>query len=386
MARQLSSHLLGVSWRYLCCWLAIPAFALALLDCKSQQVVRFRPNPRKLTESSVLVSPDGSWLMPPVRWIPSRLDWLRTSREPTIANGTNSEIDRDFAVGRISCCWPQVSPRVRRSSVVHPIRQRAPFLVTTASPTCATHPTPLERRLRVRPAAMASLEGALAGTGVNASPRGIAKPAFASVSAGDAYTCAVKTDGTVACWGDNRYGQAAPPTGTFVSVSAGGGHTCGVRSDSTIACWGSNRDKFGVFTGEATPPAGQFVAVSVGGAHACAVRAGGTIACWGSNEDGQATPPTGTFVSVSAGASHTCGVQTDGDIACWGYTGGYDYEAGKATPPAALSSQSARESRTRAAFALTEPLPAGAATRTARLRRPLARSSQSTQESARHAV
>ncbi len=45
---------------------------------------------------------------------------------------------------------------------------------------------------------------------------------FASVSAGAYHTCGVRTDGTIACWGDNDYGQAAPPGGIFTSVSAGG--------------------------------------------------------------------------------------------------------------------------------------------------------------------
>jgi alpha-tubulin suppressor-like RCC1 family protein len=31
------------------------------------------------------------------------------------------------------------------------------------------------------------------------------------VSAGGYHTCGVQTDGTVACWGDETYGQAGPP-------------------------------------------------------------------------------------------------------------------------------------------------------------------------------
>ncbi|MGB6895914.1 MAG: RCC1 domain-containing protein, partial [Dehalococcoidia bacterium] len=65
--------------------------------------------------------------------------------------------------------------------------------------------------------------------------------------------CGVKTDGTLACWGRNDYGQATPPAGTFSQVSAGGFHNCGVKTDGTLACWGSNSD------GQATPPAGTIV-------------------------------------------------------------------------------------------------------------------------------
>ena len=61
---------------------------------------------------------------------------------------------------------------------------------------------------------------------------------FQSVDAA-AHTCGLKTDGTVVCWGENIYGQATPPDGTFSLVSAGGLHTCAVTTGGTVACWGS---------------------------------------------------------------------------------------------------------------------------------------------------
>ena len=66
-----------------------------------------------------------------------------------------------------------------------------------------------------------------------------------------------------------------PPSGTFVSISARLSHTCGVRTDGSVACWG--QDLFG----EATPPSGEFSSVSAGGFHTCGVRTGGAVACWG---------------------------------------------------------------------------------------------------------
>jgi hypothetical protein len=95
-------------------------------------------------------------------------------------------------------------------------------------------------------------------------------------------------------------------------VSAGGYHTCGLRTDGTIACWGEN------YSGEATPPAGAFTQVSAGGNHTCGLKTDGTIACWGDNFYGQATPPAGTFTQVSAGGGFTCALERDASVACWG--------------------------------------------------------------------
>ena len=171
------------------------------------------------------------------------------------------------------------------------------------------------------------------------------KVSFASISPGAWYTCGVSAEaGSVACWGDNDYGEASPLGGEFISVSAGGGYTCGVRVGGSLACWGP--DWFGDLTickrktdgshdcraaewnGQAMPPEGLFTSVSVGGSHACGVKTDGAVACWASNEDGRATPPGGAFTYVSAGGHHTCGVKTDGAVACWGSD-----RYGQATPP-----------------------------------------------------
>ena len=146
---------------------------------------------------------------------------------------------------------------------------------------------------------------------------------FASVSGGASHNCGVKTDGSVACWGQDLFGEGTPPAGEFISVSAGGPHTCGVKTDGSVACWGDDTLE------QATPPAGEFISVSAGASHNCGVKTDGSAACWGDDTLGQATPPAGEFISVSAGASHNCGVKTDGSAACWG-----DDTLGQATLPA----------------------------------------------------
>ena len=133
---------------------------------------------------------------------------------------------------------------------------------------------------------------------------------FASISAGQKYTCGVGTDGAVGCWGLNHFDQATPPDGVFVSVDPGWLQTCGVRTDGAVVCWGASDAP--------EPPDGEFTSVSAGHDYACAVRVDGTVVCWGIDDEGQSTPPAGEFVSVSAGRRHTCGVTTGETVACWG--------------------------------------------------------------------
>ena len=153
-----------------------------------------------------------------------------------------------------------------------------------------------------------------------------------SISAGADHACGIRTDGAVVCWGSNKFGdeysgKADPPAGEFMSVSAGNFHTCGVRTDSTLACWGLN-DWGDEIAGLADPPNGAFASVSVGAFHTCGIRTDGTVTCWtGLNDlkylppspENPISPPPGAFLSVSASAYHSCGLRADGELVCWGY-------------------------------------------------------------------
>jgi hypothetical protein len=146
---------------------------------------------------------------------------------------------------------------------------------------------------------------------------------YTAVSVGGDHTCAIRTGGTLECWGHNYFGQATPPEGTFVAVSAGMNHTCAIRTDGTLTCWGWD------LSDQATPPdGGTYVAVSAGSHHTCAIRTDGTIACWGRSA-GVAAVPSGTFSAVTAGQEHTCAIRTDGTLACWGFDDGR-----RVSPPA----------------------------------------------------
>ena len=176
-----------------------------------------------------------------------------------------------------------------------------------------------------------------------------------SVSAGGRHTCAVKTDGTLWCWGDNFNGplgdstterryeprQVSGSASNWMSVSADDSHTCAVRTDGTLWCWGSNSyNRLGDGTDEdrrlvPTQEAGMdsdWAAVGTGWGHSCGVKTDGTLWCWGRNrhgnlgdgtEDNRDTPTQEVgmdtdWASVNAGGDHTCSMKEDGTLWCWG--------------------------------------------------------------------
>ena len=54
---------------------------------------------------------------------------------------------------------------------------------------------------------------------------------FTAITTGNWFTCALRPDGSPACWGYDSDGQSTPPEGeTFTKISSGYGHTCGLHS------------------------------------------------------------------------------------------------------------------------------------------------------------
>src|SRR2546423_9352186 len=74
------------------------------------------------------------------------------------------------------------------------------------------------------------------------------------LAAGLRHACAIRDDGTVACWGLNYEGQLGDGTsvdrtspvpvvnlGQAISIAAGEFHTCAILGASgTVRCWGDN--------------------------------------------------------------------------------------------------------------------------------------------------
>ena len=121
-----------------------------------------------------------------------------------------------------------------------------------------------------------------------------------SVALGDEHTCALLSDDTVVCWGQNSRGQigggsagtnktisgttAGDPLsgGTASRIAAGGVHSCAIlTTDNSVQCWGYNR--WGQ-TGGGTPNLGvnkTATEIAVGGTSSCAILNDASIVCWG---------------------------------------------------------------------------------------------------------
>ena len=148
------------------------------------------------------------------------------------------------------------------------------------------------------------------GCGVRASVADSPDGTYEAVTAGDTHACALSTDGAIACWGGNDYGQSDAPDGTYEAVAAGGDHTCALRTDGTIACWGGND------SGQSDAPSGSYEAVTASFGYSCALRNDGRIACWSGSERAEA--PGGTYETVTAGRRNNCALSSDDAIVCWG--------------------------------------------------------------------
>ena len=107
-------------------------------------------------------------------------------------------------------------------------------------------------------------------------------------------------------------GTTQSPPATFSAIAAGEDHSCGLRTDNSVACWGEN------FDGRSDPPSGSFTAVAAGDRHSCGIRSDDSVTCWGDNSDRQSVGIAGQFTEVTAGRRHSCGLCADGTLTCWG--------------------------------------------------------------------
>jgi len=189
------------------------------------------------------------------------------------------------------------------------------------------------------------------GTVSVASPAQAANGPWSVVSAGGIHTCAINTGKSLYCWGSNGFGQIGDGTiilprpsptkigasGVWASVAAGLYHTCAITTDKSLYCWGDNEAGQvgdGTTNTERLSPtqigaSGIWASVAAGGYGTCAITTDKSLYCWGGADVGDGTTenrpsPTkigasGSWASVAAGEYHTCAITTDKSLYCWGY-------------------------------------------------------------------
>jgi alpha-tubulin suppressor-like RCC1 family protein len=186
-----------------------------------------------------------------------------------------------------------------------------------------------------------------------------------NIAAGTGYACAVRTDGTVWCWGWNAYGQlgdgtttdraqpvqvltsASEPLGGVIKVIAGDHFSCALRVDGSVYCWGKDatgeladgtfvdhRAYAAAMAGSGSTPLADISAAGLS-SMGCGLGVDGTAWCWGGNEGGAIgdgtslpvqgltrvlnLPPGKKVTQVTAGRETTCATLDDNTLWCWGF-------------------------------------------------------------------
>jgi hypothetical protein len=147
---------------------------------------------------------------------------------------------------------------------------------------------------------------------------------FTAVAAGDYFTCGLRNDGRITCFGRDTETQTEVPAGSYVALSGRYADVCGILADGTLQCWG---DHYHTLPRYYYPP-GTFQSVSVSAIYNCALG-NNTPSCWGGSN---LSPPSGTFASISVANWDACGIRSDSSVSCWGSTTISDY--GQRTAPA----------------------------------------------------
>lgn len=181
------------------------------------------------------------------------------------------------------------------------------------------------------------------------------------IATGSRHSCALLSDGTISCWGNNYFGQLGngesgrelfytdtsdgfvfsdlpvqvPGIDDAIDVAAGSSHTCAIHGDSSVSCWGSNRygqlgygsTGFGrhSVTSQKVEGIEGIVAIATGGVRTCVLHKIGTVACWGRGGGPTSDDPESILevvtnaVSIDAGGSHSCVIREDMTVLCWGF-------------------------------------------------------------------
>ena len=148
------------------------------------------------------------------------------------------------------------------------------------------------------------------------------------LTSGTNHACSLEDDGSIVCWGigtdpntdeiqsqaaktfgHSDHDQAVPPTGQFKHVAAAADSSCAVKSDGSLTCWGEL---------DSAPGGHNYARVDVTGSAICALRDDQSMVCW-KNESGfpQFVDSQKTYTEFSILQDFMCGVTASHELNCW---------------------------------------------------------------------
>lgn len=170
-------------------------------------------------------------------------------------------------------------------------------------------------------------------------------PAMQPIAAGKLHSLAIKPDGTLWVWGDNRFGQLGDGTlirrvsplstlSQVAGVATGLDHTLAFKNDGSLWAWGLNtygQLGDGSTTTRTTPVEilEDVAGMAAGLEHTLAFQKDGTLWAWGRNYYGQLGDGSKTtrlrpvkvledVKAVTAGWLHSLALKNDGTLWAWG--------------------------------------------------------------------
>lgn len=133
------------------------------------------------------------------------------------------------------------------------------------------------------------------------------------------HTMALKINGAVVSWGQNQYGQPRVPRSLsgVKAIAAGHQHDLALKTDGTVVAWGSYKG------GATNVPVGLkgVTAIAAGGFFSAALTKDGRVVVWGLNSSGVTNVPVAAqsgVTAIAAGYVHVVALKSDGTVVAWG--------------------------------------------------------------------
>jgi alpha-tubulin suppressor-like RCC1 family protein len=120
--------------------------------------------------------------------------------------------------------------------------------------------------------------------------------------------------GRVEAWGYNNLGQTDVPESALtdvIDIAAGREHSVALKSDGSVVCWGGE-----MFTSVPESASSNVIAVSAGWYHSLALKSDGSVVSWGYKADVPENLPSMSM--VRGGELFSLGITNTGGLVSWG--------------------------------------------------------------------